>query len=257
MEAHAVNDAFSLSGRRILITGGATGLGLAMARAVVASDGEVIITGRTEATLRSACESIGNRVHWVVNDIDRRDQIPVLLDNVETDYGPIYGVVSNAGNHLKKPALETGDEEFASIVDRHLFSGFALARESAKRMSTRGEGAILFICSMSAVFGLTNTPAYTAAKSALLGLTRELATELSPAGIRVNAIIPGFIESRMMRGAFANDPAREARVLSRTPMARIGEPEDIGNAAVFLLSRAARFITGTSLTVDGGMSIGF
>ena len=166
-------------------------------------------------------------------------------------------MVSNAGNHLKKPSLQTSDEEFLNVINTHVLSGFALARESARRMTARGEGSILFIGSMSAIFGLTDTPAYTASKSALLGMTRELATEYSPHGVRVNIIMPGFIESQMMRAVFQRDPAREQRVLGRTPMARIGNPSDIGNAAAFLLSPAAGFITGAQLVVDGGMSIGF
>ena len=252
-----MNDAFSLDGRLVLITGGGTGLGLAMAKAVVVSGGRAVITGRTPQTLEAACESLGPNARYLVNDVRDRAALPALTEMVETRFGPIFGVISNAGNHLKKPSLETTDEEFLAVIDTHLLSGFALARECARRMTARGEGAILFIGSMSAVFGLTDTPAYTSAKSALCGLTRELATEYSPMGVRVNAIIPGFIESQMMRSAFARDPAREARVLARTPMRRIGAPQDIGNAAAFLLSPAAAFITGASLVVDGGMSVGF
>lgn len=252
-----MNPAFSLENRLILITGAGTGLGLAMARSAVASGARVIITGRTEATLAAACAQLGENVHYIVNDIRDRDGIPALIDRIEREHGPLYGVISNAGNHMKKTSLETTDAEFLNIVDTHLLSGFALARECARRMTARGEGVILFISSMSAVFGLTNTPGYTAAKSALLGLMREMATEFSPKGVRVNAIVPGFIESNMLRGAFNGDPDREHRVLSRTPMARLGEPEDIGNAAAFLLSPAAKFISGAQLVVDGGMSIGF
>lgn len=252
-----MNPAFDLDGRLVLITGGGTGLGLAMARSVVLSGGRVVITGRTEQTLAEACAALGECAHYITNDIRNRAAIPALLDEIEETYGSLYGCVCNAGNHLKKPALETTDEEFFNVIDIHVLSSFALARECGRRMQTRGEGAILFVGSMSALFGLTDTPAYTASKSAMLGMTRELATEFSPQGVRVNIIMPGFIESRLMRGAFAKDPQREARVLARTPMARIGEPEDIGSAAAFLLSPAARFITGAQLVVDGGMSIGF
>lgn len=252
-----MNPAFSLDNKLILITGAGTGLGLAMAKAVVASGARVVITGRTEATLADACAQIGESAHYIVNDIRDRDGIPALVDQIEREYGPLYGVISNAGNHMKKTSLGTTDAEFLSIIDTHLLSGFALARECARHMIERQEGVILFISSMSAVFGLTNTPGYTASKSALLGLTREMATEFSPKGVRVNAIVPGFIESNMLRGAFNGDPDREHRVLSRTPMARLGEPADIGNAAAFLMSPAAKFISGAQLVVDGGMSVGF
>lgn len=252
-----MNPAFSLEGRLVLITGGGTGLGRAMANSIAACGGDVIITGRTEDTLIDTCAEIGERAHYIVHDIRDRESIPALIDQIEATYGPLYAAVSNAGNHLKKSSLVTSDAEFLNVIDTHVLSGFALARECARRMLPRGEGAILFIGSMSAIFGLTDTPAYTASKSALLGMTRELATEYSPRGIRVNIIMPGFIESQMMRAVFTRDPAREQRVLSRTPMARIGEPADIGNAAAFLLSPAAKFISGAELVVDGGMSIGF
>ena len=252
-----MQSAFSLEGRLVLITGGGTGLGLAMARAVVGAGGGVVITGRTEQALRAACEAMGERARYIVSDVRDRSKLPALLSEIESRHGPIFGLVNNAGNHLKKPSLETTDEEFLSVIDTHLLSGFALARECARLMVARNEGVILMICSMSALFGLTDTPAYTAAKSALYGLTRELATEYSPRGVRVNAIIPGFIESRMLRDVFDRDPARERRVLARTPMGKLGAPEDIGNAAAFLLSPAAKFITGTQLVVDGGMHIGF
>ena len=228
-----------------------------MAEAVVRSGGSAVITGRTQETLAAACGALGPRAHYIVNDIRNRDGIPALLDEIEARFGALYGAISNAGNHLKKPALKTDDAEFFEVIDTHVLSGFSLARECARRMVGRGEGSIVFIGSMSALFGLVDTPAYTASKSALRGLTRELATELSPRGVRVNIIMPGFIESQLMRGAFARDPAREQRVLARTPMAQIGTPEDIGNVAAFLMSPAARFITGAELVVDGGMSIGF
>lgn len=252
-----MNEAFSLREKLVLITGGGTGLGFAMAKAVVKSDGRVVITGRTQDTLADACAQIGPGANYIVNDVRDRAGLPALVEKIESRFGPIYGLINNAGNHLKKPTLETTDAEFYAVIETHLLSGFALARECARKMVSRGDGAILFISSMSALFGLTETPAYTAAKSAVRGLTRELATELSPKGIRVNAIIPGFIESQMMRSVFTRDPAREQRVLARTPMAKIGAPGDIGNAAAFLLSPAAGFITGCDLVVDGGMHIGF
>jgi len=110
---------------------------------------------------------------------------------------------------------------------------------------------------MAAVFGIPQVAAYSAAKSACAGLVRALATEFSPHGVRVNAIAPGWIDSAMLRGAFAGDPARAQRVLSRTPLQRLGDPTDIGNAAVYLCSPAASFVTGVMLPVDGGVSIGF
>ncbi len=128
---------------------------------------------------------------------------------------------------------------------------------SAARMVTRGQGSIIMIISMAALFGIPLVSAYSAAKAGLLGLTRALATELSPRGVRVNAIAPGFIDTAMSRRALQTDEARLLKVLGRTPAGRLGEPADVGYAAVYLSSPAARFITGVVLPVDGGASIGF
>ena len=252
-----MNPAFDLNGRLVLITGGGTGLGRAMAEAVVRSGGSNTRSSVTQETLAAACGALGPRAHYIVNDIRNRDGIPAASGRDRSALRRSLRRDQQCRKHLKKPALKTDDAEFFEVIDTHVLSGFSLARECARRMVGRGEGSIVFIGSMSALFGLVDTPAYTASKSALRGLTRELATELSPRGVRVNIIMPGFIESQLMRGAFARDPAREQRVLARTPMAQIGTPEDIGNVAAFLMSPAARFITGAELVVDGGMSIGF
>jgi gluconate 5-dehydrogenase len=124
-------------------------------------------------------------------------------------------------------------------------------------MLERKSGSILFIASMTSLIGLPQVVAYSAAKSAYLGMVRSLAVELSPNGIRVNCIAPGWIESAMLQQALGNDRARHDRILARTPLGRFGEPQDIGNAAVFLSSEAAKFVTGVVLPVDGGASIGF
>jgi len=124
-------------------------------------------------------------------------------------------------------------------------------------MMERGHGNILFTASMASLFGIPYVVAYSAAKSAYLGLVRTLATEVSSHGVRVNAIAPGWIETPLFGRTVAGDPERSRRILQRTPMGRFGDPEDVGWAAVYLSSPAARFITGTVLTVDGGVSIGF
>jgi len=118
-------------------------------------------------------------------------------------------------------------------------------------------GSIINISSMSAIFGLTEVVAYSSSKTALLGLTRTLASEYSHHGIRINAIAPGFIESKMFLDIMEKDPARKAKILDRTPSKRFGQPSDIGKAAGFLASDASAFITGVCLPVDGGNSIGF
>ena len=132
-----------------------------------------------------------------------------------------------------------------------------MARTFAGPMVEARRGSIVFIASMASLFGIPGVVAYSASKSASLGLVRTLAVELSPHNVRVNAIAPGWIDTAMSRAAFANDPARAEKILARTPMHRLGTPEDVALAAVYLCSPAANFITGVCLPVDGGISIGF
>jgi gluconate 5-dehydrogenase len=183
--------------------------------------------------------------------------VPTLIEEVEDRFGPLEILVNNAGNHLKKPAVETTDKEFAAILQTHLFGAFALTRECGRRMIARKRGAIVMIASMTSLFGIPSVSAYGAAKSAVAGLTRLLATEFSPHGVRINAVAPGWFDTALNRQAFAGDPGRLEKILSRTPMGRVGEPMDVGHAAVYLCSPAAKFVTGVVLPVDGGAAVGF
>ncbi|MCI1186212.1 glucose 1-dehydrogenase [Hymenobacter sp. DH14] len=248
---------FSLEGQLALVTGGGTGIGLEIARCMATAGATVIITGRREEVLRSAVAELGEAVHYVVNDVTDLGAIDGLVAEVEATYGPLDILVNNAGINLKKPALEVSDEEFSRILHTNLHSVFALTRACASRMLPRGKGVILMISSMAAYYGIDRVVAYAASKSAVEGMVKVLASEFSAHGVRVNAIAPGFIETAMSRTAMNSDPDRRDRAMRRTPMGKFGQPADIGHAAVFLASEAARYITGASLPVDGGNSIGF
>jgi gluconate 5-dehydrogenase len=250
-------DKFSLTGQLALITGGGSGIGFGIAKCFVAAGAQVVLVSRNEQRLAAAAEQLGPEAHYRVSDIARLDTIRKLIDDVQAREGRISVLVNNAGNHLKKPAADTSDTEFDTIIQTHLRAPFALSRELAREMLQSGGGSILFIASMASLMGIPFVVAYSAAKTAICGLVRALAAEWSPRGIRVNAIAPGWIDTAMLRTALQGDPAREGRILARTPMARFGDIEDIGMAAVYLSSPAARFITGVVLPVDGGASIGF
>ena len=158
---------------------------------------------------------------------------------------------------MKKDFTEVTDEEFQDVLTTNVTAVFAMSREVVKYMLEKKSGCIINISSMAAQYGLPRVIAYSASKTAIDGMTRAMAVELSPNGIRVNAIAPGFIYSDMTEKALNNDPARKEKVFSRTPMGIMGQPEDIGNAALYLASDAAKFVTGVVLPVDGGNSIGF
>ena len=248
---------FTLEGEVALISGGASGIGLAIAQSLIACGARVVIVGRRAAALAEACGQLGASASSRQYDVTRHSEAPELVADIAANEGAVSLLVNNAGAHLKKPAEEVGEEEFAALLDVHLLGAHALSRAVFPAMRERGAGAIVFIASMASLMGLPRTLAYAAAKSGMLGVVRTLASEWSPHGIRVNAIAPGWIETAMMRRAVENDPARKARILGRTPLGCFGSPEDIGWCAAFLCSPAARFITGACLPVDGGASIGF
>lgn len=244
---------FDLSGKKALVTGGGGGLGLAISRALIMQGAKVIITGRDEEKLKKACNELGDACSYSIFDLEELTNIPAFVESV----GAIDILVNNAGINLKKEALSVTDEEFEKIVKVNQQAVFAITREVAKQMTKSGSGSIVMISSMAAHYGLPKVVAYTASKTAIEGMTRALAVEWATKGVRVNCIAPGFIATAMSAKALNTDPDRMQRVLARTPMNKLGHPDDVGYAAVYLASDAASFVTGTVLVVDGGNSIGF
>lgn len=249
--------AFSLQNKTALITGGGTGIGLGISKAMIAAGAKVIITGRREAVLKEAQNQLGENCSYFVFDMLDKANIPPLIDKIETQVAPIDILVNNAGIHLKKWALDTSDEEFENIIQTNLISVFSLSRTCAKKMAERASGSILFIGSMAGIFGIDRVSAYGTSKAALTGLMQNLVTEFSAHNIRVNTIAPGWIESPMFLNAISADPERKQKIVNRIAMPGFGSPDDIGHAAVFLASNAARYITGVVLPVDGGAAVNF
>ena len=250
-------DVFSLRAEHALITGGGTGIGLAVATAMHAAGARVVLIGRREAELAAAVCGLGERASYVVHDITQFEAAVPLVERITREHGPVTCLVNNAGKHLKKPAIETTPAEFQDVMGTHIFGAHALSQAVIPGMIERKHGNVIFMASMASLFGIPLVVAYAAAKSAMIGMIRTMATELSPHNVRVNAIAPGWIDTAMSRKAFAGDPNRKSKIISRTPMARLGEPDDVGWAAVYLASPAAKFVTGSILPVDGGVSMGF
>lgn len=251
------NTPFSLHGKVALITGGGSGLGLAMARCYVASGAKVLIAGKTDSKLKDAVAELGENASCLVSDITAPNSAPDLVDACSARYGGLDILVNNAGNHVKKPILETSADDIQAVLDTHVMAAFELSRQAVPVMKSRGGGSILFIASMASYLSVPQVIGYTLAKSAVLGLVRGVAAEVSLDGIRVNGIAPGWIETPMTAKALDNDPARKNKILTRTPMGKMGKPEDIGWAATYLASNAAAFVNGHVLVVDGGALNGF
>lgn len=248
---------FSLEGKVALITGGGSGIGFHIAQCMVSAGAKVVLTGRRESVLQEAVKNLGEKATYFVNDITQLDTIPSLVADIEKQCGPIDILVNNAGINMKKFAVEVTDADFDRIVQTNLHAVFSMTRECGKRMIERKSGSIIMITSMAALYGIDRVVAYTASKSAVGGMVKALTTEFSPYNVRINAVAPGFIETPMMLTAMNGDPSRRDKAMDRTPMGTWGKPDDIGWATVFLASNAAKFITGVSLPVDGGNSIGF
>ena len=243
--------------KNVLVTGGGSGIGYAIAEAFAAEDADVLIVGRERENLAHARKSLGTRVRTFEADLNLLDRIPDLVGELKTAAGHIDVLVNNAGINVKRNAADLSDAEYQGIVLTNQTVVFALTREVGKAMVAQGSGSIIMISSMASRYGIPGVVGYAASKSAVEGMTRALAVEWSPSGVRVNCIAPGFIVTPMSSRAFQNDPGRKERVLARTPLGRLGEPSDVANAALFLASDRSGFITGTILTVDGGNSIGF
>lgn len=240
-----------------IVTGGASGLGLAIAKKLTCADVLTVVVGRNSGKLEQAKEMLGPLCIPHQLDLSQLEKLPCEIDKLKKEYGHIDILVNNAGIHLKKPFSEVTDAEFQKVIMTNLTAVFSMSREVSRVMLERSSGVILNISSMAAKYGIPQVIAYTAAKSAVEGMTRAMAVELSPNGIRVNCIAPGFIKTAMSGGAMDKDPERKQKALSRTPMGAFGTPEDVADAAYFLTSDEASYITGAVLTVDGGNSIGF
>ncbi len=249
--------AFSLDGKRALVTGGGSGLGLAIATAMATAGAAVVLAGRRADVLAEAAAGIGAAATTAVLDVAAADSLADFVADVERDHGAIDILVNNAGHTVKKPFLDATIEEFDGVMDVHVRGPMELTRQVIRRQLERGGGNIIFTASMTSFIGQPLVHGYTTAKSALLGVVRALSAEFASQGIRVNGVAPGWIDTALFRGATQNDPERLRKILGRIQMGRVGTPEEVGWACVFLASHASAYVTGQTLVVDGGALVGF
>ncbi|HEV7763652.1 MAG TPA: 2-dehydro-3-deoxy-D-gluconate 5-dehydrogenase KduD [Thermoanaerobaculia bacterium] len=240
---------FSLAGYTAIVTGASRGLGAAMAIALAEAGADVAIVARGDLSeTESAIRNLGRRAFPVQADLADRTAADTIMRAV-----PIADIlVNNAGIIRRADALDYSDEDWDTVIDVNLRSVFTLSRAFARALVARnGGGRIINIASLLSFQGGIRVPAYTAAKSGLLGLTRALANELAPKGINVNAIAPGYMETDNTQ-ALRDDPVRSRDILARIPAARWGTPDDLKGAVVFLASNASAYVHGTTIAVDGG-----
>ncbi len=245
-----------MSTKIAIVTGGNSGLGYATAKKLCDNGIKTFIIGRTKDKTEEACVEIGPNAIPYIYDLNDLAGVPAMIAEIAKE-GNIDILVNNAGINSKKEFTEVTDEDFESIIHTNIKSVFAVSREVVKVMQNHGGGNIVNISSMASQYGIPKVIAYTASKGAIEAMTRAMAVELAPMGIRVNCVAPGFIKTKMSAKALDSDPERKNKVLSRTPMGILGDPSDIGDAVFYFATSESKFVTGTILPVDGGNSIGF
>lgn len=235
-----------------LVTGGAQGIGYACAEALAEDGAKVIVADINAEGVKAAAEKLGGGAVSMVCDMGDPAQIAAMFDAIEADHGPVEILVNNAGIANPGDFLETSLESFQKVIDVNLTGTFLALQRAAKAMvAHKIEGSIVNMSSVNAVVAIPAIPAYCASKGGVMQLTKASALALAPHNIRVNAVGPGSIDTAMMAGVNANPEAMNM-VMSRTPLKRVGEARDIGDAVAFLASKKAKYITGETLYIDGG-----
>ena len=248
----AVLDSFRLDGKVAVVTGGNRGLGEAYARALGEAGARVAIAARDQARSETVAGALGALP--VTTDVSDPASVAAMLETVTGELGPVDVLVNNAGVCYHRPALEVPDDEWRSIWDVNVDGVWHCSRAVGAQMVQRGSGAIINVGSISAE--IVNRPqwqpAYNASKAAVHQLTKSLAAEWAPYGVRVNALAPGYVKSEM---APVDDPRFRARWIDDAPMQRAASAEEIAPSVVYLASDASSFMTGSVLVVDGGYTL--
>ncbi|MCP3470019.1 glucose 1-dehydrogenase [Bradyrhizobium sp. CCGUVB1N3] len=249
---------FDLRGKVAIVTGGNGGIGLGMARGLADAGADIAVVGRNEAKSKAAVDDLrqrGVKAIAVATDVTDKAAVEAMVARVAKELGRIDILVNNAGMSIRKPPHELELEEWSKVIDTNLTSAFVCSKAAYPALKASGRGKVINIGSMMSIFGASFAPAYAASKGGIVQFTRACANAWAADNIQVNAILPGWIDTDLTRGARQQVTGLHDRVLARTPAGRWGHIDDFAGIAVFLASPGSDFVTGTAIPVDGGFSV--
>lgn len=244
---------FDLKGKVAIVTGAGKGLGLGIARALAEAGADIVgvVYGTTEST-KEIIEGLGRKYLEIQADLTKTDYIDEIVEKTKNEFGRVDILVNNAGMIYREDAINYPEKAWDDVLNLNLRTIFFLTQKVAREFVDQGEGGkIINICSMLSFQGGIRVPAYTASKSALMGVTKALSNEWAKYGINVNAIAPGYMATDNT-AALRADEDRSTEILGRIPAGRWGTPDDMAGAAIFLASKASDYVNGHTLAVDGG-----
>jgi 2-deoxy-D-gluconate 3-dehydrogenase len=245
--------AFDLAGKVALVTGGNGGIGLGMAKGLAEAGATVMVAGRDADKNKYAVEALGGNADAVAADMADESGVKAVVDATVQKFGRLDILVNNAGINIRKSPQDYALEEWHRVLNINLTSLFVCCQAAYPHLKARG-GKIINIGSMMSIFGASFAAPYGASKGGVVQLTKSLASAWAGENIQVNAVLPGWIDTELTKGARQQVSGLHEKVLARTPAARWGTPGDMAGIAVFLASPASDFITGTAIPVDGGYS---
>ncbi len=247
---------FDLTGRCALITGGGTGIGRAIALALAEAGADIALAARRVDKLEQTADEItklGRRAIALPLDLTDPAAIAPCVEAAERQLAPLDILINNSGVSGAAWAADLSLEEWTRVIDTNLRGAFLMCQAAGRGMRERGSGAIVNVASVAGLIGVKMLSAYAASKGGLIQLTKTLALEWARSGVRVNALAPGYIETDINRDMFASD-AGQRMIKTHIPLGRLGQPDELRAAAVFLASDASKFMTGSVLVLDGGQS---
>jgi NAD(P)-dependent dehydrogenase (short-subunit alcohol dehydrogenase family) len=239
----------ALQNKVAVVTGAARGIGLAIAERFAAEGARVLLADLDRVAVEQAASALGQLAHTV--DVSRRDEVERMIAVATEQLGPVDVLVNNAGIYRNTPLLELGEDEFDRIMAVNVKSALFGIQAVAPQMSARRCGSIVNVASVAAVLGAPGATAYCVSKAGVVQLTNVAAIELAPHGVRVNAVGPGTFATEMAQDAYADETLR-SRILPRTPLGRLGRPQEAAGVALFLASDDSSYVTGKTIYADGG-----